>query len=200
MADLSFKFGTPKPIVFQEPTMKGTEQEVRIRGSAIVTEWHSRYGEGDVARDAIKICLLSILPKCVQDLATSSSMIRNNAKGSLAERVRKELAANGVTAVVEIIGIDFTEESNEKQKEMLRESIKNMTSDISLPLAPKPMGTLPLASADKIVRPRTDSEKSVGNDEMFKRNRETDKFCRFCGTKRHGGARFCSECGVKYGE
>lgn len=220
MEEITFQFETPRPISFRDICYEGLELEAGVCGSVAVTEHDERYGAGEAATVALKLCALSLLPACLAEYCKDHTVSGSGVKGALAGLLTKELEKNGVTATVEISSFELTEDSKRKTDEAVRKSISGMHWDVANKVTevPPPVDgpgydNKPGPGDPGIIsdcggwppNPATLPKAFMGmhvimqaGQEPQKINRAGDKFCRNCGTRRGNGAKFCTECGTKY--
>ncbi len=224
MADISVKFGTPEPIKFREYDKNHPEidlnLEVRAAGTAVVSAYDGNlYGSDEEA--VIKtgeIALLS-LTDCVRNWPDGESFWKNTTRAVLEKHIDERLSENGITARTDLFSLALTSDS----RELYDAAIKNVNEQgwfidimdrykdvidgnegqpvIGKPNSDRPpMGKNPFTPSSNDGGFSTDKNTLIGivpNGSPI--NTSGDKYCRNCGAKREGNAKFCTECGTKFG-
>ena len=183
-----------------------------------------KYGECEQLTQTLKEQMQDILTNVLNTKMKGSPLRNGIPPRYLKPALEAELSTIGVTAEAEIISFVLTEESEKLFKEKSEES-KNIfrmkmaawgdpTDRPLQPSAPEATDTMgmipdnyksdcappPLFDLTKSNMPldvflyKTDEEEKKQKEQLEKM--KPDKFCRNCGAKRSGTAKFCTECGT----
>ncbi|MBE7007545.1 MAG: hypothetical protein E7422_00080 [Ruminococcaceae bacterium] len=124
--EMKVPFGTAEPIPFRE---HGCEEEflARVRGSAEVSALPAGFGEGTDAESALKKMIAALVPDCFARWPEGKLIMGSGNREILGGLLEAALAAKGVTAKVEIRGVDLVEGQMDAYMnacgEALRESV-----------------------------------------------------------------------------
>ncbi len=106
MSTLSVTFGTPEPIPFREHGCEG-EFMARVRGSAEVSDYPARFDEGGAAETELRKAMAESVPECFARWPEDKLVMGRDNRDIMNELLEAALAARGVTAKVEVRGVDL---------------------------------------------------------------------------------------------
>lgn len=201
MEPVKVKFGTPQPVKFREPdmTFPGTDREceVRMAFELVVTEYDDKkYSCVDDVISKIREMSLQLVKTCLKKWPQGKSVIRSDGRAEIPEYLDREFEKAGIVTQTEIKNFSLTEESDAWYRGMIGDH------------SPAPIGM-----ADWVLLHNPSSIDGVNPDFLKLKpedlsdiflyggapNGAEDKYCRQCGEKRAGNAKFCSNCGAKFG-
>ena len=228
MEPVIVKFETPEPVKFKEPDLlfPGTDQEceARMAFESVVTEYDDkRYSCVDDVISKIREISLELVKTCLEEWPKGSPVIRSDGRDEIADHLDREFEKTGIVAQTKIKTFSLTEESEAWYRSMIGAHyisiigpdkvggpyvVNNEGQPVLGDHTPLPKGVddRMRSSAQSFVdgvNPDTLAFKpgDFDEDSLYgkKPNGAGDKYCRQCGEKREKNAKFCSNCGAKFG-
>jgi hypothetical protein len=204
MEQFTVKFGTPRPVKFRE-TM-GTREfdfdlEARAAGKVDVTDYDAeQYVDQEEISQTVKTQMPVMLEQCLAEMSAKSVMRRIGRDWPLPGLLEKKLSEAGITGKVEIISFVLTQESQETYDEIDRVFRERIRQEFAVDRTDRPCKEyLDKLKPDCVL----ETPKGFGPAGFFvmpqaDQGTEQPRFCPACAAKRLPGAKFCSECGIKF--
>ena len=211
MERFEVKFGTPEPIGFREFDEKYPEidldLEVRAAGTVTVTDIDALlYGGTEEAASKIREIALSSLSECIKNWPQGVSFWKNTTKAEVEKYIDGRFAERGITARTVLGSFALTSESRELYDAAVADAVRSgMFVDIIREyknIIDSNEGQPPAPSSDDRMSgiDWTSGVMQIGiMPDGSRIGASTDRFCRFCGANRMANAKFCTECGSRFG-
>ena len=224
MKPITVKFGTLTPIKFREYDEKYPEidldLEFRAAGTLFVMDHNDTiYGSDDEVSSKAREIALSSLAECVRTWPKGKSFWGDTSRAVLETYIDERLSEQGITAKTDLFSVALTSES----KELYDAAVKNATEqkwfidvispykDIidaneGQPVIGNPLfNGLPMGKNNPFTPSSDDKGADIDGSTVMgivpngsPLHTANDRYCRFCGTKRKAGAKFCTQCGAKF--
>ncbi|MBQ9458625.1 MAG: hypothetical protein IJU66_01670 [Oscillospiraceae bacterium] len=128
MEAISFFFGTVKPIVFREHGCDG-DFAAQVRGHAEVLSCDAaRFGAGKEAEQKLRETIAALLPGCFSRWPEGKLIMGSGSREILSELLEASLAAEGVTAKLDVRGVDLAEGQIDAYMEACGEALRESIS------------------------------------------------------------------------
>ena len=202
MEAYTFKFGTKEPVPFTEVFGKngGTELalEARFSGEITVSSTERDFPDPESAVSSLREETIALCKALMDELTQEKESVIHSAQtGAFAPMLEEKLSENGIKAKAAVFRLSLTQESDQMRNAVIDNLIQsaNILSDDRMYKPDSVAGGMPIGSM------KSRFHVPVPQTPVFEcKNAVTDKYCRACGTKREANARFCTQCGQKFGE